>query len=320
LQISDVTKLFGPSPRHRIALPRVSLSPHHPIAMNCPLCANDQSTPSWLGSTWYRGQEFPYVECSRCHSLFCQPMPDESVLRVMYGADYTQDDGGSLYVENPKEPNRVLEILKSQPSGTFVDFGCGSGELLVEAKKLGWNAIGVELDAEVAKRVAEKTGISVVTELTGPAADVLHLGDVIEHLTQLDKQFPAVLDLIKPGGLLLAQGPLENNASLFTLALSKMRQFRGDRRTEMAPYHVLLATSQGQREFFKRFGLEEVEYTLREVSWPAPVRLSLNDLKNPRTTAMFSLRKVSKAVSALRPANWGNRYFYAGRKVMSDML
>jgi SAM-dependent methyltransferase len=239
----------------------------------------------------------------------------------MYGTDYTQDDGGSLYVENPKEPNRVLEILKSQPRGTLVDFGCGSGELLVEAKTLGWNAIGVELDADVARRLEESIGIRVRTNIDErPVADVLHLGDVIEHLTRLDEQFPAVLDLVKPGGLLLAQGPLENNASLFTFALSKMRRLRADRRTEMAPYHVLLATSQGQREFFRRFGLKEIEYTLREVSWPAPVRLSLNDLKNPRTTAMFSLRKISKAVSALRPASWGNRYFYAGRKVMSDML
>lgn len=240
-------------------------------------------------------------------------MPDESVLRVMYGPDYTQDDGGSLYVENPKEPNRVLEILKSEPTGTFVDFGCGSGELLVEAKKLGWDAIGVELDPEVARKVEEKTGCRVITNSESVRADVLHLGDVIEHLTDLDHQFPAVIELIKPDGLLLAQGPLENNASLFTFVLASARRLRPQRKTEMAPYHVLLATSQGQREFFRRFGLKEVEYTLREVSWPAPVGLATRDLRNPRTVAMFSLRKLSKGISALRSTRWGNRYFYAGR-------
>jgi 2-polyprenyl-3-methyl-5-hydroxy-6-metoxy-1,4-benzoquinol methylase len=82
-----------------------------------------------------------------------------------------------------------------------------------------------------------------------PQADVVHVGDVIEHLTQLDTQFPEIPGLIKPGGLLLAQGPLENNASLFTFALSSARKLRPARRTEMAPYHVLLATSQGQRDF-----------------------------------------------------------------------
>src|SRR6185503_14816261 len=100
---------------------------------------------------------------------------------------------------------------------------------------------------EVAKRVETNTGIKVVTNSADlPPADVLHIGDVIEHLTLLDKQFPAVLELIKPGGLLLAQGPLENNSSLFTSALAFARRVRANRRTEMAPYHVLLATSQGQ--------------------------------------------------------------------------
>jgi len=245
-------------------------------------------------------------------------MPDEAVLRIMYGPEYTQEDDGSLYVENPKEPNRVIEILGREQAGIFVDYGCGSGGLMVEAKRIGWQAFGVEFDPEVAHNVERNTGCRVFTDPNDatdfPQADVLHLGDVIEHLTRLDEQFPEVLELIKPGGLLLAQGPLENNASLFTFALASARKLRPTRRTEMAPYHVLLATSQGQRDFFRRFGLEEVEYKLREVSWPAPLGLAVSDLKNARTVAMFGLRRVSKAVSALRPSKWGNRYFYAGKK------
>jgi SAM-dependent methyltransferase len=244
-------------------------------------------------------------------------MPDEAVLRILYGPEYTQSDGGALYAENPKEPNRVLEILAGQEAGIFIDYGCGNGELLVEAKRIGWQAFGIEVDAEVAHKVETNAGCRVFTNPNDPdlaQADVLHVGDVIEHLTQLDAQFPEILALVKPGGLLLAQGPLENNASLFTFALASSRKLRPARRTEMAPYHVLLATSQGQRDFFSRFGLEEIEYKLREVSWPAPVGLAMSDLKNPRTVAMFVLRRVSKAVSALRPSKWGNRYFYAGRK------
>ena len=284
----------------------------------CPLCGHEGARQSWLGSTWYRGREFPYVECTQCGSLFCDPMPDEAVLRIMYGPEYTQEGDGFLYVEDPKEPNRVLEILARQQAGIFVDYGCRNGELLVEAKRIGWHAFGVELDTEVAHKTQANTGCRIFTSPNNaadfPQADVLHLGDIIEHLTQLDDQFPEVLELIKPGGLLLAQGPLENNASLFTFAVASVRKLRPSRRTEMAPYHVLLATSQGQRDFFRRFGLEEIEYKLREVSWPAPVGLALSNLKNPRTVAMLGLRRLSKAVSALRPSKWGNRYFYAGRK------
>ena len=235
---------------------------------------------------------------------------------MMYGPDYTQEGGGG-HVENPKEPGRVLDWLGRLTPGTFVDYGCGEGELLVEAERAGWRAAGVEFSQEVARRVAARTGLAVYTrpqESSGfPQADVLHLGDVIEHLTRLDEQMPDILRLLKRGGLLLAQGPLEANASLFTSALAMAHRLRR-KRTEMAPYHVLLATAEGQREFFRRFGLTEIEYHLREVTWPAPSGLALSDLVRPRVVGLFALRRSSQALSALRPARWGNRYFYVGRK------
>src|SRR5205085_1308835 len=211
--------------------------------MACPLCGGERAHASWLGTTYYRGREFPYVACAACGTLYCAPMPDASTLAEMYGPDYTQEGGAAGHVENPKEPGRVVE----------------------------W-------------------------------------------LARLDEQMPEILRLVKPGGLLLAQGPLEANASLFTSVLATARRLRPKRRTEMAPYHVLLATARGQREFFRRFGLEEIEYTLREVSWPAPSGLMLADLGRPRAVGLFALRRCSQALSALRPRVWGNRYFYVGRK------
>jgi SAM-dependent methyltransferase len=253
-----------------------------------------------------------------CGTLYCAPMPDAATLAEMYGPDYTQAGGSAGHVENPKEPERVAALLKSQTPGTFVDYGCGGGELLVEAQRAGWRAVGVEFSPEVAERVAAQTGAQVFTRpherADFPLADVLHLGDVIEHLTRLDEQMPEILKLLKPGGLLVAQGPLEANASLFTSVLAAARRLRPGRRTEMAPYHVLLATAHGQRAFFRRFGLIEVEYILREVAWPAPSGLLRADLRRPRAVGLFALRRVSQALSALRPDHWGNRYFYVGRK------
>lgn len=286
--------------------------------MACPLCGSARAGASWLGTTYYRGRAFPYAACLDCGTLYCAPMPDAATLAEMYGPDYTQEGGSAGHVENPKEPARVVALLRARPPGLFVDYGCGGGELLVEAQRAGWQAVGVEFSEEVAGRVAAQTGAQVFTRpherADFPAADVLHLGDVIEHLTQLDEQMPEILKLLKPGGLLVAQGPLEANASLFTSVLATARRLRPNRRTEMAPYHVLLATAHGQREFFRRFGLIEVEYILREVAWPAPSGLRLADLRRARAVGLFALRRMSQAFSALRPDHWGNRYFYVGRK------
>ena len=287
--------------------------------MACPLCGSEHAGRSWLGTTYYRDREFPYAACQSCGTLYCAPMPDAAVLAEMYGPDYTQEGGAAGRVENPKEPERVVNWLDRLEPGTFADYGCGEGELLIEAQRRGWQAVGVEFSEEVARRTRQQTGLPVCArphEIEAlPPADVLHLGDVIEHLTRLDEQMPEILKLLKPGGLLLAQGPLEANASLFTSALIAARRLRPGRRTEMPPYHVLLATARGQREFFRRFNLEEIEYTLREVAWPAPDSIALADLRRSRTAGLFALRRCSQAISALRPREWGNRYFYVGRKL-----
>jgi len=74
-----------------------------------------------------------------------------------------------------------------------------------------------------------------------------------------------------------------------------------------------MATSKGQRSLFQRFGLSELEYSLREVAWPAPSKLTLGDIARPKQATLFALRLLSISLSALNSREWGNRYFYAGR-------
>jgi SAM-dependent methyltransferase len=287
--------------------------------MACPLCASDKYQKSAF-SCVYHEIEFRYVECVRCESLYCNPMPDAEMLQQMYGPGYESafSDGADGNVDDPKEPHKCIEWLRNRGTGTFLDYGCGAGVLLEEAAKIRWRPIGVELDSAVARGVEERTGFTVLTASAadssdGHIADILHLGDVLEHLTEMENQLPMILRLIKPGGLLLAQGPLEGNFNLFAASCGLSRRLRPWHRTEMAPYHVLMATSKGQRLLFQRFGLSELEYSLREVAWPAPSKLTLGDIARPKQATLFALRRLSVGFSALNPKKWGNRYFYAGR-------
>jgi hypothetical protein len=170
--------------------------------------------------------------------------------------------------------------------------------------------MGVELSPEVARITEQRTGIAVRTpdapELTG-MADVLHMGDVIEHLTDFERQPAGVLRILKPGGVFMAQGPLENNRNVFHAAVRVARRFR-KRITNMAPYHTILATSKGQRALFRRMGLHEIRYTVTEETWPAPARF----FSGPRGMALYLLRRISQAVSAACGGEMGNRYFYIG--------
>lgn len=283
------------------------------------MCDSPRSGPSWCGSTCYRGKEYFYRACLDCGSIYCDPMPDDVALAAMYGPDYARAFEDAPGVPDPKEPGRVIETLKGLGSGLFLDYGCGGGELLERAAQAGWQTVGVEIDPDVAQRTAERTGLRVVSSKTIHAegngiANVLHLGDVIEHLTRPNKQMPPIVNLIKPGGYLIAQGPLEANPHLFLWALSGSRFFRPARRAGTPPYHVTLATRQGQQAFFERFSLRPVTFSMHEVAWPAPARLSLAQMMRPRDLGLFVLRKLSQGFSRLRPQTWGNRYFYVGRR------
>jgi SAM-dependent methyltransferase len=246
-------------------------------------------------------------------------MPGDDVLDEMYGSDESRN------LERPTEiccgdTSRVVRWLTRLERGRFVDYGCGSGLLLLEARRLGWEAIGVEWDTETAKKASDSTGLPIIgrrelsASLGSATVDVLHLGDVIEHLTFVERQMAEIVGLLKPDGLLLAQGPLQANFTLFQLVLRTSRSItRNLWRTEIAPQHVLLTSAAGQRAFFRRFGLHEVGFDVWETNWPAPSHLRAQDLLRPRPVALYVLAMASRAVSKLRPGRWGNRYFFSGR-------
>ena len=247
-------------------------------------------------------------------------MPDADALARMYGPAYANAGGADASVEDPKAPEEVLARLRTRPPGVFVDFGCGSGSLLAPARDLGWTAVGVEFDADVVRQAAARTGCVVfngLEELRRSAVvpvDVIHLGDVVEHLTAPLDVLRALVGLLRPTGWLLAQGPLEAGPCVFSAVLRGARGLRSARPVEMPPYHVLQATVVGQRVLFERAGLEALEYRVSEVAWPAPGKLTADVVRRPRSLGLFALRKVSQAVSALAPARWGNRYFYVGAR------
>lgn len=239
-------------------------------------------------------------------------MPDADTIARMYGLNYA-DEAGGAGSSDPKNPGAVLDYLRDRGPGVFVDYGCADGRLLVAAREIGWTAVGVELSPDVAQATQRRTGIDVRTPRTpeiANIADVVHLGDVIEHLTEINEQLADALSVLKSGGILIAQGPLENNANLFTAILQLTRRLR-KRVTYMAPYHVLLATSKGQRALFARMNLQELAYTVTEEAWPAPRCF----FSGARGMTLFTLRRLSQAVSAISGREMGNRYFYIGRRL-----
>ena len=231
----------------------------------------------------------------------------------MYSLDYSGYSGES---EADHRIREAIAALNRFSTGTLIDYGCGGGQLLKEARQRGWRCAGVEFSRSVAYGLQQELELPIITpdqiEVWAGQADVVVLNDVIEHMTDLPEGLETTLRLLKPGGVLIAQGPLEANPNLFMHVVAGLRRLRRRPVADMPPYHVVLATAKGQRELFDRVGLTPMEYRVYEVAWPAPASLSAEVMRSPRMLALYLLRVASRVAGRLLPDYSGNRYFYVG--------
>lgn len=280
--------------------------------IDCHLCGGHASVTENAATYFWRDFQYQYARCAECRSLTATPLPGDHILDALYGPDYADMVSEPYQIDSTKDHDWVLDHLSRLERGHFVDYGCGRGELLEKVAALGWEATGVEYSAGAAEAVTRRTGLAVAAASDMhevKVADVLHCADVVEHLVTPLPTFVAALRLARHDAVIMAQGPLEAGPSLFS---GVVRPGIGGGRSEVLPTHLWQATSAGQRRFFQRAGLHEHQFLVSEVDWPAPSRLRRSDLTNPRTIALWGLRRASRAFDALRPT-WGNRYRYLSR-------
>ncbi len=108
---------------------------------------------------------------------------------------------------------RLLDLVgKHVPAGRLLDVGCGHGLLLDEARRRGYETIGLELSASGAAYARDVLGLDV-RELTLEALgddrgfDVIVLADVIEHLDDPVAAIDRCHELLAPGGVLCVVTP-----------------------------------------------------------------------------------------------------------------
>jgi len=110
---------------------------------------------------------------------------------------------------------RQLDVMRlaGRPCGRVLDVGCGSGDRLLALGRIGWDAVGQDIDPAAAAAARETTGRPVIE---GPLADAgipdasfdaVVLNHVIEHVCDPVALLAECRRVLRPSGVLVAVTP-----------------------------------------------------------------------------------------------------------------
>lgn len=191
------------------------------------------------------------VRCTNCGHMQLAEFPSEAKLSEAYAGaasdDYVVEEEGQRATAR-----RTLERIErhAQP-GRLVDLGCWVGFLLAEARDRGWDTIGVEPSEFASSFARDRLGLEVIqaglmeADLEPQAADVVFLGDVIEHLPDPGAALDRIASLLAPGGIVALALPDSG---------SRLARLMGRRWWSVIPTHVQYFTRESLAVLLRRHG------------------------------------------------------------------
>jgi SAM-dependent methyltransferase len=154
------------------------------------------------------------VQCPRCSLIYTNP---RMVWEYITPADKFEAEL-DIYQRHywPARRQSALKfwerLSQYRQTGKLLDVGCAYGFFLDEARRYGWQVVGLEPDLGQAAWARRHLGLPVLADLESQelephSFDVLTLWDVIEHIEDPHSFLKRCHTLIRPGGVLLLKTP-----------------------------------------------------------------------------------------------------------------
>lgn len=234
----------------------------------------------------YLSINYYYYKCNKCKIVSVNPIPDNKVLKKIYGNEYYE----SFYLkENLNEKDfdyffkKISKYLKS--NFKILDYGCGDGHFLKLFSKKKYNIWGSDLDSNMLKQLQiENLNILPFDELNihKNTFNFIYLRDVFEHSTNPRILINQIKNLLLDDGYLVIDGPIERNFSLTNYFISmniKLKKILKKQNSETPPYHISLYSNNQIINFIKSFGnIEIIDYEIYETGWPLKNTTQLKNL------------------------------------------
>lgn len=193
------------------------------LLSECPVCSGKEFK-FYLECEDYTvsHERFKLVECNSCGFVFTNPRPVPAEIGKYYQSEeyisHTNSKAGlmnSIYQLARKRAIagkiKTLESYGAQPN-TLLDYGCGTGEFLANAKARGWVCAGLEPDEGARKQAISNHGLSVEdpSKLFGlPTGQfgAITLWHVLEHVHLLKESVQQFRRILSSQGVLIIAVP-----------------------------------------------------------------------------------------------------------------
>jgi len=193
-------------------------------------------------------------ECGLCVNASFDPGPGG--MEEHYGPEYHERWYGRKGRRRRRSAGFLARHLSAlRRPGRLLDIGSSEGLFLEAAQARGWEACGIDLNAEVVETCRGR-GLRVDMGELGAIPhpdetfDVVNARHVLEHDIEVYRSLAEIRRVLKPGGLLLAEVP--NAAS------PKVRRRRGTYAGFWMPDHMVCFTRPTLARLMRWAGLEPV--------------------------------------------------------------
>lgn len=194
--------------------------------MVCPVCSGGDFRLTYEGITGIDNQQYDLITCASCGFATVSPLPSAAALAEFYSANRESRTKSNIYehgdakdfidtnksvIEDNLTLLSLIEPYRSSGQKRLLDVGCGHGFMCYAAKLCGFDAHGVDMDADAKRIGAKHLGVDITT---GTIEDVaVHDFDVIteimtlEHVREPREHVGEVAHRLVPGGLYVGSVP-----------------------------------------------------------------------------------------------------------------
>ena len=198
---------------------------------SCPMCSS--ADVRHIFSRGFRQRTWHLTSCAGCGLKFTYPKPTADDIASFYSGSYHGElrSPGAAEKAHSERFSQFAALVERYcpPPATVFDIGCSTGLFLATLKRLGYDAEGVEYNADSARWGSEHYGVKIHTdrvEAGGYAAstyDLVSMTDVLEHTLHPVEFLKHVKRILKPRGQCLVTFPdVESLQARYSLFLANL--------------------------------------------------------------------------------------------------